>query len=180
MVSAVFDGLSERSRFLRYHTPVPRLTGPMGRYLSAVRAGEHEVLVAEVRGRPVGLARWIRDPERPELAEFSVEVVDDFHRRGIGGSLLRLASDTAAACGITALRCHVHPENTVMHAWLGRRGAPRRYVNHSAHDDGPVYQVPTGSNAGASRGTGPGPDRATTPIIRLSTELSSDEGRLAC
>ncbi len=180
MVSAVFDGLSERSRFLRYHTPVPRLTGPMGRHLSAVRPGEHEVLVAEVRGRPVGLARWIRDPQQPEVAEFSVEVVDAYHRRGIGGSLLRLACDTAATCGIAHLRCHVHPDNAVMHAWLGSRGAPRCRRDGSAYDDAPVYQVPTGSNAGASRGAGPGPDLATTPITRLSTELSSDEGRLAC
>ena len=49
-VQAVFDGLSARSRFLRFHTGLPRLTPAMLRRLADVRDGQHTAYVAVLEG----------------------------------------------------------------------------------------------------------------------------------
>ena len=103
VIDRIFAGLSEHSRYLRFHAPVPRLTGAYRRALAHVDS-THVALVAELRddhqpvGLPVGIVRLVE--LRPGHAELSVEVVDAMHRRGVGASLLRAAAQRAAAAGM--------------------------------------------------------------------------------
>jgi GNAT superfamily N-acetyltransferase len=124
-VHRVFEQLSARSAFLRFHTGLPRLPPAMATRLAAVAPGRHEVLVAVHEGRPVGLARWIRDSRDPCAVEVAVEVADALQGRGIGGRLLRAALASASAAGATVLLAHVHPENGPVVGWLTRIGAER-------------------------------------------------------
>ena len=122
---AVFAQLSPRSVYLRFHTGLPRLTPGMTARLTDVVPGRHEVLVAEHAGRPVGLARWIRDRHDPEAVEVAVEVADAVQGRGIGRALLRAALVAARAGGASVVLAHVHPDNARVLAWLERLGATR-------------------------------------------------------
>ena len=124
-VHRVFAQLSARSAFLRFHTGLPRLSPVMAGRLADVVPGRHEVLVAEHEGRPVGLARWIRDPRDPGAVEVAVEVADAVQRQGVGGHLLRAALASARAAGASEVLAHVHPENGPVVAWLLRLGARR-------------------------------------------------------
>lgn len=124
-VHRVFAQLSARSAFLRFHTGLPRLTPVMAGRLAAVVPGQHEVLVAEHEGRPVGLARWIRDRADPAAVEVAVEVADAVQGRGIGGHLLRAALASARSAGASTVLAHVHPDNGAVVAWLLRLGAER-------------------------------------------------------
>lgn len=113
-VDAVFGGLSVRSRYLRFHSPVARLTGPMRAALLDVDGHDRVALVAEVR-RPwtaavaVGIARLHRTG--PGEAELAVVVVDAWHGRGIGRRLLTEVGDLARDLGYVRLFGLALPEN---------------------------------------------------------------------
>lgn len=121
----VFGQLSRRSAYLRYHGAVPRLTPAMERQLTALVPGVHEALVAEHDGEPVGIARWILDPNEPGVVEVAVEVADAMHRRGIGDHLLRRIMAAARRAGAHTMVAHVHSENDAVIRWLRRYGAER-------------------------------------------------------
>ncbi|CAN7175150.1 N-acetyltransferase family protein [Knoellia sp. LjRoot47] len=122
-VHAVFAQLSPTSVWLRFHTGMPRLTPAMAARLAAVSPGRHEVMVARVEGRPVGLARWIRDPVDPTSVEVAVEVADAAQGQGIGSRLLEETVAAARSAGARCLVAHVHPDNRPVVAWLRRLGA---------------------------------------------------------
>lgn len=126
-VTRVFDGLSPQSRVLRFHAGVPRLTQRMARHLADTQPDHHHAVVAWMGEVPVGLARWIRLRDRPGTAELAVEVVDDFHGRGIGSRLVREAARTADGHQIHTFLAVVHPEHRRLRRWLEA---------HRAHLDG--------------------------------------------
>ena len=108
-----FAGLSERSRFLRYHSATPRLTARMRRALLDIDGARHLAHVAEVAGPDghgaIGIARLISLGGR--RAEVAVEVVDAWHRRGVGALLLKSISRAAAELGYVEVHADVLPEN---------------------------------------------------------------------
>src|SRR6478609_9622672 len=119
LLDTVFTGLSPRSRYLRFHSPLARLTGPIRRALLAVDGRDHVALVAvSARGEPVGIARLIRDRLRPDEAEVALEVVDAWHRRGVGRLLLTALADLAEPLGVRRVHALVLPENTAAFALL--------------------------------------------------------------
>lgn len=115
-VDAVFDGLSHRSRYLRFHSPMPRLTGPMRTALLNVDGCDRAALVAEVgngaqgSGAAVGIARLARTGQRGE-AELAVAVVDAWQGRGVGQRLLTQLGALALELGYERLHGFVLPEN---------------------------------------------------------------------
>jgi RimJ/RimL family protein N-acetyltransferase len=119
----VFAGLSARSRYLRFHAPMPRLSALMLHRLSAVERGRHVALVASVDGRDVAMARWVRDSRDPSVADVGISVADAYQGRGIAGVLLAALADSAAAAGIDRLAFSVHRENVAMLRVLDRYGA---------------------------------------------------------
>lgn len=109
VIDRIFAGLSEHSRYLRFHAPVPRLTGTYRRALAHVDS-THVTLVAELGedhhpGTPVGMVRLVQ--LRPGHAELSVEVVDAMHRRGVGTSLLRAAARRPTVAGLRTAEASV-------------------------------------------------------------------------
>ena len=113
-LDAVFAGLSSRSRFLRFHSPVPRLTPRVRAALLDVDGRDRVALVAELPdhgGRqPVGIARFVRTGAHE--AELALAVVDACQRKGVGRRLLDALGDRAEQLGFTVLFGLVLPENT--------------------------------------------------------------------
>jgi GNAT superfamily N-acetyltransferase len=120
VVRAVFDGLSDESRFLRFHVPTPRLTGPALQQLTSLQHGG--AFVARDNDLPVGVGRWVRQGAAGR-AEFSLAVSDSHQGKGLGSALLAHLRGEASRAGIMQLVGHVHPENVRVREWLLRLGA---------------------------------------------------------
>jgi RimJ/RimL family protein N-acetyltransferase len=112
----VFAGLSGRSRYLRFHSPVPRLTSTTRSALLDVDGQDRLALVAEVPGEdgpcPIGVSRLARTGGQG--AEFAVVVVDEWQGRGVGRRLLHELGERAADLGYRELYSDVLPENKAM------------------------------------------------------------------
>ncbi len=111
-----FSRLSDESRRFRFLTAKERLSEGELRYFTRVDHHDHEALGAldPADGRGVGLARYIRDPHDPEVAEVAVTVVDEWQGRGLGTELLRRIMDRAAEEGIRRFSALVDADNEPM------------------------------------------------------------------
>jgi GNAT superfamily N-acetyltransferase len=111
-----FARLSEETRRLRFLTAKPRLTEAEVRYFTEVDHHDHEALGAidPIDGRGVGLARYIRDRDDPEVAEVAVTVADDWQGRGLGTELLRRITERAREEGIRQFTALVAVDNDTM------------------------------------------------------------------
>ena len=106
---AVFDGMSAESRARRYLTGMVRLPAPALEALTAVDGHRHVAWLASDHGRPVGIARLVRDADG--VADVAVEVVDSHHGLGIGSALVDVVSTVAAARGVRRVRATLTPDN---------------------------------------------------------------------
>lgn len=118
---AVFTGLSEGSRFLRFHTGVSRYPDSWWTRLGRVEPGVCDAALARVDGVPVGHGQWHVVSEG--TADLALAVVDTWHRRGVGTALLDHLGATAYDAGLDHFTCWVHPENTPVREMLLSRGA---------------------------------------------------------
>jgi GNAT superfamily N-acetyltransferase len=114
LVEDAFARLSDRSRFLRFLSPMPRLPARTLAALTAVDHCDHLALAAIHDGRLVGVARFVRDPADRAAADLALTVVDAYQGRGLGRALLAALRAEAAARGVRTLTMDVHPENRVM------------------------------------------------------------------
>jgi GNAT superfamily N-acetyltransferase len=98
-----FERLSPESRYRRFLAPTAELTDSTIRYLTEIDHHDHEAMIAldEQTGEGIGVARYVRDPDQPDVAELAVTVIDDWQRRGLGTLLLEAISARARAEGIT-------------------------------------------------------------------------------
>jgi GNAT superfamily N-acetyltransferase len=138
VVDAVFAQLSPQSRFLRFHSPVPRLPGPVRAGLVDLDGRSRAAVVAEVPGPdgpiPVGIARLARTGDG--TADVAVAVVDAWQRRGVGSRLVTALAALAEQLGYTKLSGAVLPENVAMLSMV-RSVFPAVL----SHYDGDVVQV---------------------------------------
>lgn len=112
VLDALMAGLSARSRYLRFHAPIPALSAGMRRVLLDVDGRDRIALVAEAAdGTPVGIARTSRDRGCPGEAEIAVSTVDAWHRRGVGRLLVAAVAERARAVGVRRLTARVLREN---------------------------------------------------------------------
>jgi GNAT superfamily N-acetyltransferase len=112
-VDAVFAGLSPRSRYLRFHSPVPRLPASVRARLVDIDGVRHAAVVAEARADgPIGIAQVFGAGHG--TADVAVAVVDAWQRRGIGKRLLIAVAAVAEQIGYTELRGSILPENVAM------------------------------------------------------------------
>jgi GNAT superfamily N-acetyltransferase len=120
-----FERLGERSRYLRFMSPKPTLSTGELAYLTDVDHVDHEAIAAidAETGDGLGVARYIRYPDRPELAEAAVAVVDASQRRGIGRLLLDRLADRATANGVTHFRATLLMTNHAVRRLFSRLGA---------------------------------------------------------
>lgn len=109
----VFAGLSERSRRLRFLGPKPHLPERDLDVLVDVGCCGREAVVAidQESGRPIGIARFVRDDDASE-ADIAFEVVDAWQGRGVGRRLAAELARLARSEGILRLRATVERGNT--------------------------------------------------------------------
>ena len=108
-----FERLSADSRFRRFHSPTSKLSDAALRYLTEVDHHDHEAVVAvdPDSGQLVGVARFVRDRERPDQAEAAIAVADDRQRLGLGRLLLEHLTDRAREEGVDRFTALVQAEN---------------------------------------------------------------------
>ena len=87
-----FERLSPGSRYRRFLAAMPELSEEKVRYLTEIDNHDHEAIIAldEKTGEGIGVARYVRDPQRPDVAEVAVTVIDDWQGRGLGTLLLEV------------------------------------------------------------------------------------------
>jgi GNAT superfamily N-acetyltransferase len=136
---AGFDRLSPAARYTRFLSCKTSLSEDELRYLSEVDHEDHFAIGAVLdrdddpaegtAATPVGLgvARFIRLPDRPDTAEAAIAVADEAQHKCLGKLLfLRLAA-AAAERGVERFRCEVLAENASMTALLAQI-APERTI----------------------------------------------------
>ncbi len=133
-----FARLSEASRYRRFGTPVRRLSDEQLRYLTEIDYDDHMAWVAldpsaeEEAG--LGVARYVRLPGEPTVAEAAVTVVDSHQGLGLGSILLGVLGLSAVAHGIRTFRAYVLEENDAVQELFAGLGA-------EMHHDGPMLRV---------------------------------------
>jgi GNAT superfamily N-acetyltransferase len=127
-----FERLSPESRYRRFLAATPVLSAPMVDYLTAVDHHDHEAIVAlDESGEGVGVARYVRHPDRAGAAEAAVTVIDDWQGRGLGTLLLDVLSARARDEGITTLTALMLASNQEMMDLISAL-APVRIVDREA------------------------------------------------
>jgi RimJ/RimL family protein N-acetyltransferase len=132
-IAASFERLGAESRYRRFFSTKSQLSEAELAYLVDVDHHDHEAVVAIDRasGDLIGVARYIRSPDDPELAEIAVTVADQWQGRGFGRALLGRLTHLARRAGIRRFAALVQKDNA---ASLGlaadagcheRRGAGR-------------------------------------------------------
>ena len=132
--------LSATSRYRRFMAPIKDFTEAQLRYLTEVDYVDHMAWVAmDLSASPKGLgvARYVRDKDDPDVAEAAVTVVDSHHNLGLGTMLLRQLACSAKRNNITHFRGYVLQDNKPMLSMLADRGAS------IVHDSPGIMRVET-------------------------------------
>ncbi|MCC6552975.1 MAG: GNAT family N-acetyltransferase [Polyangiaceae bacterium] len=147
-----FSRLSPGSRFRRFLTVSPELSEDALRYLTDVDGQDHVAIVATADSLDLkaevglGVGRFVRLRDEPDVAEAAVTVIDEAQGRGIGRRLLEALTEAALERGIRCFRGVVLAENEPMRRILDDAGARVR------EDDGAslVFDVDLTPRSGAS------------------------------
>jgi len=124
---AFFEGLSERSRRLRFVTPMPRVSASRLRPLLSPDGRSHFALGAFLGRELVAVARWIVAEEGSVEAEVALAVADALQGLGLGRVLIEELSAAAREAGLVRLRFEVAGENRAMQRLLERLGVRLRF-----------------------------------------------------
>jgi RimJ/RimL family protein N-acetyltransferase len=111
---AAYRRLSPESRYGRFLAPKPHLSAAEVEYLVDVDRANHVALVATLVDDPeriVGVARFVRLPEQPRVAEFAVAIGDPWQEQGLATELLARLARLAPAYGIERLRATMLADN---------------------------------------------------------------------
>lgn len=121
--------LSPASRYLRFHAAIDHLSESQLDELTQVDHHDHDAIVAVDRDRTdlpgIGVARFIREPYEPEVAEAAITVADEYHGLGAGTMLLGALAARAREEGITTFRSYVLDGNRSMLEVFDHLGAHR-------------------------------------------------------
>jgi RimJ/RimL family protein N-acetyltransferase len=124
---AGWERLGEESRYKRFMGHKRRLTMDELVQFTEVDHVDHEAFGAlDPRTKEgVGVARYMRLPKRPEVAEVAVAVIDAWQGRGLGGVLLRRLTARAAEYRIHKFTASLFIDNRAMLALFERLGEVR-------------------------------------------------------
>jgi GNAT superfamily N-acetyltransferase len=121
--------LSPASRYLRFHTVIDQLSEEQLDYLTEVDHEDHEAIVAidldDLDAPGIGVARYIREPHEPQVAEAAVTVADEYHGQGAGTMLLGALASRARRSGVKVFRNYVLEHNQAMLEVFDHLGADR-------------------------------------------------------
>jgi RimJ/RimL family protein N-acetyltransferase len=138
-LQAAHGRLSPLTRYRRFLTSKPYLSAADAAYLSVIDGRDHYALVATFAESPaaeeaiIAVARFVRDPEDPEAAEYAIVVGDDWQGDGIGGELMGRLVDTAVTRGVQRFVATMLADNVAIQRLSERFAA------------GPLRRVRTGN-----------------------------------
>lgn len=123
-LDAAVKRLSERTRYLRFAAPKPRLTARELDFLVDLDHHDREALLAIdlQTGRGIAIVRYVQVADAPGTVEIAATVADDWQGRGLGGALVAMLADRARAEGHRVMRAAVLSENAASIAMLRRNG----------------------------------------------------------
>jgi RimJ/RimL family protein N-acetyltransferase len=136
LLAAGFALLSDKTRQRRFLTAKPRLSSRELRYLTEIDGHDHVALVAVERERPThiaAVARFVRDRERPDTAEFAIVVGDAYQRMGLGTKLAELLIDEAKAHGVGRFTATTLSDNAAVQKLIA---AIARHLDYVQNGDG--------------------------------------------
>jgi RimJ/RimL family protein N-acetyltransferase len=122
-----FERLGTGSRYRRFLAHKKELSVDELAWLTEVDHHDHEAIAAldPQTDDGIGVARYVRLPDRPDAAEAAVTVVDDWQGRGVGGLLLRRLAQRAREERIREFHATLLTDNRAMLALFRRLGALR-------------------------------------------------------
>lgn len=181
-ILAAWQRLSPESRYRRFMSPMDELTPAMLAKLTEIDYVDHFAWAAfalDEAGEPgIGVARYVRVEDEPEVAEAAVTVVDDYQGRGVGTLLLQALGAVALENGIKRFRGYVLSDNRAIRDLLedlgarvfhGGPGVEVLEVELPSEEDIRGSQVYEALRA-LARGEGP-------QLIRWGARWSSERGR---
>jgi RimJ/RimL family protein N-acetyltransferase/nucleotide-binding universal stress UspA family protein len=106
-----FERLSDRSRYLRFQTPLTELTDVQLSHLTDVDHHDHEALLAldPDSNEAIGVARFVRVGDN--VAECAIVVADDWQNKGLGSELLERLVERAQEEGVERFTALVLADN---------------------------------------------------------------------
>jgi RimJ/RimL family protein N-acetyltransferase len=114
-IARALDRMSSRSKYLRFHRVVERLSDAELHYLADVDQERHVAwgaIALDEPGRPgIGVARFVREHDDPSRAQVAIGIIDDYHHAGLGRVLLQTLLVTAAQLSVRTLVAEVLPAN---------------------------------------------------------------------
>lgn len=147
----LYDGfrkLSPASRYQRFFSELNELSTEQLDYLTQVDGVDHVALVAVCAAagleleRGLGVARFVRLKEEPDVAEVAITVADDAQHKGIGSALLAALIAAARERGIHRFRMQVLAMNAGMIALLRHSSAVEIPNDGTFGDDVRVFEIP--------------------------------------
>lgn len=124
-----FSRMSPDSRYRRFFTGIRELSPEMLDYLTVVDGHDHFAILALAESLDLkeeegaGVARFVRLPHEPDVAEAAVTVVDPFQAKGLGRLLLTQLVLAAHERGVKKFRGEVLASNEPMRRLLEAAGA---------------------------------------------------------
>jgi GNAT superfamily N-acetyltransferase len=133
------ERLSPASRYRRFMAAVARIPPRQLAYFTELDYVNHYavgVLTLDEPGAPgIGVARYVRLTEDPEVAEVAVTIIDEYQGRGVGKLLLRALAAVAGEHGIRTFQAEIMGDNrgaralvTGLGARIARTGNPLLFV----------------------------------------------------
>jgi RimJ/RimL family protein N-acetyltransferase len=124
---AGWERFGETSRYARFMGMKQKLTTRELAFFTELDQDDHAAIGAiEPRsGDGLGVARYVRDPARPDSAEAAVAVIDAWQGRGLGGVLLRALCAHAADHGVARFTASLFTANAAMLRAFQRLGTVR-------------------------------------------------------
>jgi GNAT superfamily N-acetyltransferase len=116
LFAAGWERFGEASRYERFMGVKGRLSTRELAFFTELDQADHVALGAidPVSGDGLGVARYVREPTRPETAEAAVAVIDAWQGRGLGTVLLRRLCARAREHGITTFTATLFTANHAM------------------------------------------------------------------
>jgi acyl-CoA synthetase (NDP forming)/GNAT superfamily N-acetyltransferase len=131
---------SERTRYLRYFSPYPRIPERDLRRFVEVDHRDREALVAVLGERIIAVGRYERLGPEASDAEVAFVVEDAHQGRGVGSVLLEHLAEAARANGISRFVAEVLPANGAMLRVFADAGysVQRQYADGVVHLEFPI------------------------------------------
>ncbi len=152
LIEEGFAQLSKESRYMRFFAAKDHLTADELRYLTEIDGENHFALGAVAvdadRGEQgLGVARFVRLADEPDVAELAVTVIDAAQRKGLGRILCERLIAAAHERGVRRFRAEILASNAAMLALV--RGQAATNVRHEEGTSLVMdFQVPEGVPAG--------------------------------